>query len=126
MNSNKLANSLIRRKPNIRAAVLQGARLRMVYDPPKLEMWLGKTMRDIYLSIQLPAKMAPNIMSRDSAVVAAYKTDPFNHGRITPAWFFSAFDAQSYAIDHAATISVPTLVMHGTDDKVASSIVLRI
>lgn len=121
MGGNILANFLIRRKPNIRAAVLQGAWLRMAYDPPKLEMWLAKTMRNIYPSIQLPAKMDPNTMSRDSAVVAAYRADPFNHGKITPAWFFSAFDAQSYAIDHAAAISVPTLVMHGTDDRVASS-----
>lgn len=120
---NILANFLIRRKPDIQGAVLQGSWLRMPREPSKVKVGLARLMRNIYPAMQISAKedMIPETMSRDPAVVAAYRTDPLNHGKITPTWFFSTLEAQSYALTHAAEISVPTLVMHGTDDQAAPS-----
>ncbi|WP_407704837.1 alpha/beta fold hydrolase [Tellurirhabdus rosea] len=42
MGGNIAANFLIRRQPDVRAAVIQAAWLRMPYDPPKLEIWLAR------------------------------------------------------------------------------------
>ncbi|MEZ0609506.1 lysophospholipase [Fibrella sp. WM1] len=120
MGGNILANFLIRRKPAIQAAVVQAPWLRIPYAPPKLEIWLAKTMRYIYPSIQVSSKLDPASISRDPAVVAAYKADPLVHDKITPGWFFGAFEAQEYAISHADQINVPTLVMHGTEDRLAA------
>ncbi|CCG99077.1 Lysophospholipase [Fibrella aestuarina BUZ 2] len=120
MGGNILANFLIRRQPVIRGAIVQAAWLRMPYEPPKMEIWLAKTMRYIYPSIQVPSKLDPTSVSRDPVVIAAYKADTLVHDKITPGWFFGAFEAQEYAISHADQINVPTLVMHGTDDRLAA------
>ncbi len=119
MGGNILANFLIRRQPPIKGVVVQGAWLKVPYALPKLEIWLAKTMRNILPSIQVSSKLDVTAVSRDPAVVAAYKADTLNHGVITPGWFFGAYEAQRYAIDHAADIRVPTLIMHGAADKIA-------
>jgi alpha-beta hydrolase superfamily lysophospholipase len=119
MGGNILANFLIRRQPAIQGAVLQASWLRVPYELPKLEIWLAKTMRTIYPSLQVSSKLDVNAVSHDPAVVAAYKADALNHDKITPGWFFGAYEAQQFAINHAADITVPTLVMHGTADKLA-------
>lgn len=69
--------------------------------------------------MQFSAQMIPETMSCVAPVVAAYRVDPYNHGKITPAWFFGTFEAQTDAISHAAEISVLTLVMYGTDYRTA-------
>lgn len=119
MGGNILANFLIRRQPRIKGAVVQGAWLKVPYELPKFEIWLAKTMRNILPSIQVSSKLDVSAVSRDPAVVAAYKADKLNHSVITPGWFFGAYEAQQYAIDHAADIQVPTLIMHGAADKIA-------
>lgn len=119
MGGNILANFLIQRQPTIKAAILQASWLKIPYDPPKFEIWLAKTMRNIYPSLQVSSKLDATAISVDPKVVDVYKRDPLNHDKITPGWFFGAFEAQQFAIQNARKISVPTLVMHGTVDRLA-------
>nr|WP_266366073.1 alpha/beta hydrolase [Tellurirhabdus rosea] len=77
-------------------------------------------MRGIYPSLQVSSRLDASAISSDPAVVEAYRKDPLVHGKITPGWFFGAFEAQQFAIDHVARIGVPTLVMHGTGDRIAA------
>lgn len=120
MGGNILANFLIQRQPSIQAAVLQGSWLRVPYKLPAFEIWLAKTMRRIYPSLQVSSKLDTSAISVDPAVVEAYKNDSLNHGLITPGWFFGAYEAQQIAIINASQIGVPTLVMHGTADRLAA------
>jgi acylglycerol lipase len=120
MGGNILANFLIRRQPNVAAAVVQGAWLRLPKPPPAFELWVAKVMRNIYPSLQISSKLDAKDVSRDAQVVKNYVDDPLNHDLITPGWFFGAFEAQQFAIENSAEISIPTLVMHGTADQLAA------
>jgi len=120
MGGNIVANYLIRRQPALAAAVIQAPWLRMPTDPPKLEVFVGKLTRGVLPSVQLPTKLDPATVSSDPAVVEAYRNDPLVHDKITPGWYFGALEAQTYAIENAAEINLPTLLMHGTADRLAA------
>ena len=120
MGGNILVNFLIRRQPALQAAVVQAPWLRLPQPPPAFELLMAKMMRNIYPSLSIDSKLNPNFVSSDPNVVADYIKDPLNHGKITPAWFFGAFEAQQAAIENAHKITIPTLVMHGKADQLAA------
>ena len=120
MGGNILANFLISRQPDLQAAVVQAPWLRLPQSPPAFELLMAKIMRNIYPSLSIDSKLNPNFVSSDPKVVADYSNDPLNHGKITPAWFFGAFEAQKAAIENARKITTPTLVVHGTADQLAA------
>jgi alpha-beta hydrolase superfamily lysophospholipase len=71
------------------------------------------------LSPKLPLfPIDPNLVSRDSAVVEAYAADPLNyHGKLpvrTVAELAAAIDSFP---DRVPAITVPTLIMYGTADR---------
>jgi alpha-beta hydrolase superfamily lysophospholipase len=52
--------------------------------------------------------------------VRKYNEDPFNHGKITAGTFLGFFQAGKWALEHAAELKVPMLMMHGTADQLTS------
>jgi acylglycerol lipase len=59
-----------------------------------------------------------NLISRDPAVVTAYVEDPLvYHGRLPARTITELADAIGSFPDGAQSITVPTLVMYGTDDQ---------
>ena len=53
-------------------------------------------------------------------MICKYEDDELVHDRITSAFFVNVHFAGQYAINHAAEIKTPLLVMHGTDDRLTS------
>jgi len=62
----------------------------------------------------------PNNISRDPAVVAAYRADPRVHDRISARLGRFIADAGPTVIAHASQWSVPTLLMYAGEDKLVS------
>jgi alpha-beta hydrolase superfamily lysophospholipase len=67
--------------------------------------------------LPLPSMLAVRDLSRDPAVVAAYRRDPRNHGLATPRLADFVLRAGPQALADAASLLVPTLVMIGTADR---------
>lgn len=122
MGGNQVANYLLRRPLPLplRAAVLQSAWLQMPAPPPGALVFFGKIMRRLYPAFSMPTGLDPAGISTDPAEVARYRADPLIHDRITPGWFFSALEAQPYALARAAGIGLPLLVLVGTADPIAA------
>jgi alpha-beta hydrolase superfamily lysophospholipase len=53
-------------------------------------------------------------------VVKAYEVDELVHDKITSAFFVNVHFAGPYAIEHAAKIKTPLLLMHGLEDRLTS------
>ena len=76
------------------------------------------------------SRIAPNLgtsaldpagVSRDPAVVAAYVADPLNyHGKIRSRSGAESLSAIARVIDRLPSLTLPTLVMHGTEDPIAA------
>ncbi|WP_137723116.1 alpha/beta hydrolase [Prescottella subtropica] len=86
-------------------------------DKPKIVIALGK----------LVGRVAPNVpvetldataVSRDPAVVAAYESDPLvHHGKVTAGIARGLLTAAESFPARLPSLTVPTLVLHGTADR---------
>ena len=61
----------------------------------------------------------PATLSRDPAVVEAYRADPLVHDTASLGFGLDALDAIDTILDGAARITVPLLVIHGGEDQLA-------
>ena len=52
--------------------------------------------------------------------VEKYENDPLVHGKISVSLFSGAMTAAKYSLAHASELKIPTLLMHGSDDKITS------
>ena len=101
----------------------------LVMSSPALDLGMNAYQKGLLAVLE---RMSPNLavgngldpawVSRDAAVVAAYKADPLVHNRVTPRLVRFIVDAGAVVRAAAARWSVPTLLMYaGADRCVAPS-----
>jgi alpha-beta hydrolase superfamily lysophospholipase len=109
----------------IRAGKLKRAR-RFVLSSPALRLKASvpawKTTAAGILSNLLPAlamdnEVDPGTVSRIPAVVEAYRTDPLVHGKISARLYAEWRRAADENLARAAEITIPFLILAGTDDR---------
>lgn len=79
---------------------------------------VARVLSSVMGKLVIPTKVKGEDLSRDPAVGEAYFADPLVYTKGTVRFgkeFFAAMDRTVAGLDR---ISVPTLVLHGTDDKV--------
>jgi alpha-beta hydrolase superfamily lysophospholipase len=70
--------------------------------------------------MRLDNEINPSYLSRDPEVGRAYASDPLVNRKVSAKWFSEAKQAMQEVAEWAPQIKVPVLVMHGTDDRLAS------
>lgn len=120
MGGNLVLNYAIRRKPGIAGIIASAPYLKLAFEPPAWKVLLAKTVVGILPGFAQPTGLNPDHLSRDQEVVKTYKADPLVHDKMTPAFFMNVHFAGPYAIEHADKIKLPTLVYHGSGDKITS------
>jgi alpha-beta hydrolase superfamily lysophospholipase len=96
----------------------------LVLSSPALDLGMSGAQRAL-LAVLGP--LAPNLavnnglkpawISRDPAVVSAYRTDPLVHDRVTPRLVRFLVDAGVFVRAHAAQWRVPTLLLYAGSDR---------
>ena len=122
MGGNLIAGYLLKRKPAVVAAVLSSPWLRLVVKPPALQVLLAKLVVNIFPGLTQSAKFDTRFLTHDPAVVKAYNEDPLVHAMSSPVLFLGVKGQGEWIIQHANELSVPVLVMHGSEDKLTSSV----
>ncbi len=99
----------------------------LVLSSPALDLGLKTPQR---LALNVLGAMAPDLVmgsrldaegvSRDPAVVAAYRKDPLVHDRITPRLIRFMVDAGRDVVQRAPVWSVPTLLLWAGADRLVS------
>lgn len=125
MGGNLVLNYCIRRTPQLLGAIATSPWLKLAFEPPAAQLVVGKLMNRIYPSFSQSAGMDNAVLSRDPKVVEAYGADPLVHGRITARHYFGIRGAGLWALQHAAELSIPVLLMHGTADGLISEAASR-
>lgn len=121
MGGNLVLNYGIRRQPNqIKGIVATDPYLRLAFNPPGWKVALGKFSAGILPGLTQATGLETAALSRDPEVVKKYEADPLVHDKMSAAFFVNVHFAGPYAIDHAADLKLPTLVMHGTGDRLTS------
>jgi alpha-beta hydrolase superfamily lysophospholipase len=67
-------------------------------------------------SVAVPNGLPARMLSHDPAVVRAYKADPLVHNKISARLMRSMLSSIDYCAAHAATMTIPTLLLVAGDD----------
>lgn len=99
--------------------VLSGPAVVLGDSTPKILVPIGKILGRIAPGAPVQ-KLDPKAVSRDPAVVAAYEADPFVHHGKVPAGLASALVGamESYP-SSLPSLTLPVLLQHGGDDRLA-------
>lgn len=121
MGGNLVLNYGIRRQPaGIRGIIATDPYLTLAFEPPAWKVSLGKTFAGIFPGLSQATGLDTKALSRDPEVVKKYENDPLVHDKMTARFFVEVHFAGPYAIEHAAELKLPALIMHGTGDKITS------
>lgn len=119
MGGNLVINFALRRNSRLRGVIASAPLLRTAFDPPRWKLIIVKIMRSLWPSFSTSNELEVNWLSRDQAVVQAYRDDPLVHDRVT-ATFLDIREAGVWAVEHAGELSLPLLLMHGDADRITS------
>lgn len=120
MGGNLALNFLIRRQPAFTAGIASAPYLRLAFQPPKFKLILARLLYRILPALTFPSGLDASSLSHDSEVVRRYREDPLVHDRISVAFFTGIQAAGEDALQRAAELTLPVLVMHGSADRITS------
>lgn len=109
---------IIQRRPQLQGAVITSPGLRTILHMQKDKIAMAYILGSIIPRVSIPNNLELEGLSRDPAVVAAYRADPLVHNRISLRMGKKMIEAINYIFDRAAEIELPLLLMHGTADQI--------
>jgi acylglycerol lipase len=112
-------NYTLKRKPRVAGVIATSSGLRTAIQDQKLKMAFAKAAASILPTMSMPTGLDANTISRDPAVVQAYKDDPLVHGLASLSAAKSLTESIDWAFQHASEFQAPLLLVHGTVDKLA-------
>ena len=120
LGGNLVINFGLRRKTKLVGVISTGPWLQLAFQPPASKVFLGKMMNNILPGFSQASGLETMALSRIPEVVNAYENDPLVHDKISARLFINVFETGLWALDHAAEISLPLLLMHASADRITS------
>jgi acylglycerol lipase len=122
MGGNQVLNYTLRNPNELRGAIVTDPWLKLLSKPGPILAALVKAINVVYPAYTQASGLDQKAISRDPEEVRKYATDPLNHDRIT-ARLFTVMEAHAlWALEHAAELKVPMLLIHGSADGLSSCI----
>lgn len=103
---------------DIQAMVLSDPNVAVAVDAPALKVMGAKLLSRIAPSLSLSNELDVHTISRDPAVVEAYKADPLVYSTVTPRWFTEMVGSQERVVAHAPSYQMPLLMLLGQGDVI--------
>jgi len=110
---------LIQRQPQLSGAIVTSAGLRNAIQEQKVKVLVARLLGRIMPKGSMASGLEQEALSRDAAVVEAYRSDPLVHDRVSFGLGLSSINSIDYILNNANRINVPLLLMHGTADRLA-------
>ncbi len=92
------------------------------FEPPSWKIALAKFLDGFVPGLLLGNELDVEGISRDPAVVQAYKNDPLVHSKISVRWFNEWLRCVEKIKQNAKKINRPLLILHAGEDRLTSSI----
>jgi acylglycerol lipase len=109
----------LRRKPDLKGVIATGPSLHTAVEYQKIKVIMAKALGALFPTVTIPSGLKSGDLSRDQAVVQAYINDPLVHDRASLGFGKSMLEANRWVLDHAAEFSLPLLLIHGKEDRIA-------
>ncbi|MGQ9620626.1 MAG: lysophospholipase, partial [Bacteroidales bacterium] len=111
---------LLEKKPVIDGAVVTSPWIRLTFQPSKSRILLARMMKHIFPSLIQPTGLVTEHLSHNNDIVDKYINDPLVHDKISVSLFYAAVSSSDYILKNAKTLSVPLLLLHGSEDQITS------
>jgi alpha-beta hydrolase superfamily lysophospholipase len=109
----------LERAQGIAGMVLGSPYLKLKMEVPAIKIAAGRAASRLWPSLAMPSGLKGSDASRDPEVVRVYDADPLNHKYATARWFTESSAAQAAVLARAREITLPCLLLHGSDDRIA-------
>ena len=86
-----------------------------------LQAKLLKALHKLAPSLGVPNGLSPTFLSHDTKIVAAYKSDPLVHSRISARLLRSMLSSIAYCHSHAGSLAIPALMLVAGDDRLVDA-----
>ena len=121
MGGNLVINYVLRFPQALKGAIVTGPWLKLAFDPAPAQVMVGKLLNNIMPSFSLASGLDQASLSRDPEVVRKYASDPLVHSKISVRLYNGISSGGLWALEHAASLKIPMLLMHGSMDKLTSA-----
>jgi alpha-beta hydrolase superfamily lysophospholipase len=121
MGGNIVLNYVLRQNPGTTGVIATGPWLKLAFEPPAVQMFLGRMMNKIKPDFTQESGLDTSALSHDPEVVRAYEEDSLVHGKVSARLMVEMMDAGTWALEHAAEFPARLLLMHGSEDRITSS-----
>jgi alpha-beta hydrolase superfamily lysophospholipase len=111
---------LARAGSKISAAVISAPLLGFATRVPPHKALIGRVSARLAPRFRMNNEIDPMVLCRDKEICLAYAKDPLVGRQVSARWFVEAMRGMHEAAEFAPRISSSVLVMHGTEDKLAS------
>ena len=101
-------------------AVISAPLIEVAVPVPAHKLLIARVGARIAPRFRLDNEINPAHLSRDPEVGRAYAADPLVNRKVSTKWFAEATRAMQEVAQWAPQIKTPILVMHGTEDRLAS------
>lgn len=107
---------VLKRRPDLAGVVASAPALRSPVLEQRLKMSLARLLGSVAPSVVMPSGLDDSGISRDPAVVAAYRADPLVHDKASLALGRDGAVFAAWTLEHAGEFPLPLLLLHGTAD----------
>jgi alpha-beta hydrolase superfamily lysophospholipase len=119
-------NFLLRHRPDLTGALVTSPLLRPAFTPPIWTRFLLAALSTVAPRLTVASGVDPAGLSHDPEVVRRYGEDPLVHARVSLRMGVAVLTSGAYALEHAAELSLPVLLMQGELDPVSSPAASRL
>lgn len=109
----------LKRKPNVKGVVATSSGFHTALESQPAKIMVAKVLGALIPSVSLPSGLDANAISRTQAVVDKYNNDPLKHEKVSLGFGRIMLGVTKWTLQHAGEFSLPLLLMHGKEDKIA-------
>lgn len=102
----------------VNAAVVSAPPVRVKMGPPTVVKEFVTQVAKVSPSLTIKSGLKAEWVSRDQAVVDAYKEDALNHPQISMSLFSGMYNGGKMVYEHADKITLPIFMLYGSDDVI--------
>ena len=120
LGGNLVLNHALRRRPDIAGVIAASPFLILSKKISLLTIMAARIFNLIWPSFSISRKEDGKGITHDMNILRDIDKDTLHHDRISARLFIGTYDAGAWAMEKAAELSLPLLVMHGSDDVYTS------
>lgn len=106
-------------KPAVKGVIATSSGLHTALEKQSVKVLMAKILGSIMPTGAIASGLSPEAISRDAAVVAAYRNDPLVHDKISFGFGKILLGVTKWTLEHAGELSLPLLLLHGKEDAIA-------